>query len=363
MAGEYNSLKSAWHYVRDGGLPSAPKQVQFIISDLCNQSCSFCAFRQDGYTSNELFVGSSELAKVGHNNPIRMVDKMRALTLLHEMKDAGVLAIQFTGGGEPTVHPNHCKLFMEALDLGFKVALVSNGYRWSDMLINDIIPNMSWVRVSLDAGNHDTYARIRETPIAAFRKVLSHVARASASITRTKSKCVLGVSYVVTPENIDEIITAAQEARDHGAAYIRYTAMFSLKNEKIYDASMVGRIGMFLAMAKRQYETSRFAVQDGFAERFRQLHQGNPKQKLCAQQYYEGYIGGDLMLYRCCALAYNSKGGLQAVTNKSFQTAWSQALNNFQHFDARSCERCPFDDKNRVIDYLHKQSPQHIEFP
>ena len=54
MSNPYSSLKMAWHYAREGGLPKAPKQVQMILSDLCNQNCRFCAYRMDGYTSNQL---------------------------------------------------------------------------------------------------------------------------------------------------------------------------------------------------------------------------------------------------------------------------------------------------------------------
>ena len=104
QSGIYSDLKMGWHMLRDGGLPSAPKQVQIILSDLCNQNCNFCAYRMDGYTSNELFVGASDKAKYGTNNPMRVMAGPRAFALLDECKRLGVLALQFTGGGEPTVH-------------------------------------------------------------------------------------------------------------------------------------------------------------------------------------------------------------------------------------------------------------------
>ena len=37
------------------GEQTVPLQVHLIISDLCNQDCSFCAYRMSGYTTNELF--------------------------------------------------------------------------------------------------------------------------------------------------------------------------------------------------------------------------------------------------------------------------------------------------------------------
>ena len=141
MGQEYSSLKMVRKYIADGAkLPDSPSQVQVVLSDLCQQDCSFCAYRMSGYSSNELFVGDSPLAKYGHSNPVRFMPVDRALALMDELKAAGVLAVQFTGGGEPTVHAEHQRVFSRALDLGLRSALVSNGVKWGDSLRADVLP-------------------------------------------------------------------------------------------------------------------------------------------------------------------------------------------------------------------------------
>jgi len=135
QSGIYSESKLTWWWARERKLPDAPKQVQLILSDLCNQGCSFCAYRMDGYTSNELFVGNSPVDPNHRNNPIRWIPTERALRLIDEFKEAGVLAVQFTGGGEPTVHPDHEAIFQKTLDLGLRASLVSNGVKWSHRLI------------------------------------------------------------------------------------------------------------------------------------------------------------------------------------------------------------------------------------
>ena len=141
----YSDLKALWHShligeLRDGKR-IVPPHVQLIISDLCNQDCHFCAYRMSGGFSTEQFADSD-----GNKNPRRRIPTRKCLEILEDCAELGVKAIQFTGGGEPTVHPDHMLIFERAQSLGLKTSLVTNGYRlcsgWED-----IFPKMDWIRV------------------------------------------------------------------------------------------------------------------------------------------------------------------------------------------------------------------------
>jgi MoaA/NifB/PqqE/SkfB family radical SAM enzyme len=360
MGQEYSNLKMAWHYVRDGGLPAAPKQAQVILSDMCNQNCHFCAYRMDGYTSNELFVADSTPAKYGHNNPKRWMPTDRALALLEELAGAGVLAVQFTGGGEPTVHPEHERIFKRTLELGLKAALVSNGLHWSDHLLG-MLPRFSWVRVSVDAGTPATYATIRDTPPGNFEKVWNHVARLANDI-RQQLGCLLGIGYVVTPENWKEIGDGVARAADSGAAYIRLSAMFNPDGAAPY-VETYEQIQHAIGEARAAHEREDFAVHDLFGDRLQDLAEGPPDYPTCYYQAYTTYVGGDLNLYRCCVLAYNKRGLLGSLKGQTFEQAWKAAQEDFKTFDAGSCDRCQFNARNRAMNYIAGGDPVHKEFP
>ena len=80
QGGAYSEAKMLWWAHREGFPPKGgPKQVHWILSDLCNQDCHFCAYRMSGYTSNELFMAGSEASAYGHDNPVRWVETERAL--------------------------------------------------------------------------------------------------------------------------------------------------------------------------------------------------------------------------------------------------------------------------------------------
>lgn len=370
QSGIYSENKLIWWYARDRGLPTAPKQVQLILSDLCNQNCSFCAYRMDGYTSNELFVGASEKAAYGHNNPKRFIPTDRALRFLDEFKEMGVLSVQFTGGGEPTVHPEHERIFARALELGLRCSLVSNGVKWSTTLVNEILPKFDWVRVSIDAGCAESYARIRQTPLLNFEKVWWNVRYLANAIAVDKMHTTLGAGFVVTPESWGEIVQFAQRAKSSGAHNIRFTAMFSPENEAPF-AAIYPQIRVAIDEAKR-LDDERFAVHDNFGSRFDDLRQHAPDYSFCSYQYYTAYVGGDMNAYRCCVLAYNKRGLVEGgdLKTRSFAEFWKSQtrVDDMAKLDARGCERCQFNAKNRALLYVmgnteSDTSPRHLEWP
>lgn len=366
MGAEYSSLKMVRWYAKEGKLPDAPKQVQVILSDLCNQDCHFCAYRMSGYSSNELFVGSSPLAKYGHDNPVRFMPTDRALRLMEELKDAGVLAVQFTGGGEPTVHHDHESVFMRAGALGLRRALVSNGVRWSDNLRANVLPGFDWVRASVDAGSPETYARIRRCAPDHWDRVLANVASLAGHIQTQRSSCLLGIGWVVTPENYKEIVEGVRVASETGAAYVRMSAMFNPEDDKPY-ADIWKEIKESIAEAKARYESPGFTVHDLFGERLEDLRQGRPDYRTCSYQSYTSYIGADMRPYRCCVLAYNHRGIIADgnLLSVSFGDFWQSEARkaDFMKFDARGCERCQFNKKNAAMAYMLEPAVTHEEFP
>ena len=365
MAGEYSPLKMAWHYIRDGGLPAVPKQVQVILSDTCSQDCVFCAYRMSGYTSAQHFA-DGPLSGYGHNNPKRQMATDRALRLVDEIARAGCLAIQFTGGGEPTVQKDHETIFQHALDAGLKCSLVSNGVKWSDRLRSEILPLFSWVRMSIDAGTSDTYMKIRRCPPGHWDLVLSNAASLASWIRSTKSSCIFGIGWVVTPGNFTELIEGVRIAKSTGAHNVRLSAMFSTDEDRpfrdIYDG-----IKADIDEARRRYEGDGFTINDLFGDRIEDLRQGAPDYKTCSYQHYTTYIGGDLKPYRCCVFAYNDRGMIAGgdLTDRAFDEFWAsdERKADFEKFDARGCGHCQFNVKNRQMAYLLSDNPTHKEFP
>lgn len=353
-AAAYSDLKALYHTGAieklRAGERFVPPHVQLILSDLCNQDCSFCAYRMSNGFSSENF------GENGNRNPNRKIPTAKAFEILTDCAELGVKAIQFTGGGEPTVHPDHMQIFAHALNLGLKCALVTNGTRLADNWEN-ILPSFDWIRVSLDAGTPETYAKIRGSREAMFGKVLSNTAKLAAQCPNT----VVGLGFVVTPDNWREIVEAVRAASHTGASYIRLSAMFS----KQFSAPFSGiyyQIKDEISKARLFYGQNGFEVVDLFGDRLSDLEQHAPDYPICGYQHFNVYVGGDLKVYRCCNTAYTDHGNVGSLKNQSFREWFTNSNDDYFGFDARSCSVCQFNNKNRAINYVVGPEPLHVEF-
>jgi len=358
-AAEYSPTKATWHIDRIGALRKGeqivPVYLQFILSDLCNQDCFFCAYRASHGLSQELFSVTNEDGSRNHN-PKRLIKTEKALEILKDAKQLGVSCVVFTGGGEPTAHPDLLKIMGFALDLGLECALNSNGVLlrpgWEE-----IYPRLTYVRFSVDAGTPEEYAAVRNTRPEDYQKVLGHIAQVVKRVEDAESKCVVGCGYVVTPDNHVNIGTGIVNLRETGAKYVRLAAMQSMDGESAYG---------------ERYESARQACKyaetlsgDGFKviNMFDDVMGSRPNYEFCGMQQFVTYIGADLSVYRCCYTAYTKHGRIGDLTDQTFASWFYSEPKKLAigDFDARSCATCPLNVKNQAINDM-VAIPVHVNF-
>ena len=360
----YSDLKVAWDLdrlaeLRDTGR-TTPSQIQLVISDLCNNDCTFCAYRMSGYSSNQHF---GEIGPHGFtNNPNRLIPFAKAIEILDDARSLGVGGIQFTGGGEPTVHPQHLAIFDHALGLGLKAALVTNANRLADGW-QGVLPSFSWIRASIDAGTAETYTAIRKVPLTRFDVALANVSALAAQIERAGSACYLGTSFIVTKENYREIAQAARRVKETGARSIRFAAIFSPEMSSYYEGIREECLSQ-VATAISDIQDSSFRVIDMLGQRMGDLARGKPDYRKCHYQQLNVYIGGDQKAYRCCNTAYNDLGDLGSMKNRRL-TEWfydPKTTESYVNFNPKACDHCAFNGKNEILGYLCDDTPDHAEF-
>jgi radical SAM protein with 4Fe4S-binding SPASM domain len=333
------------------GTPAAPVHAQVILSDLCDMDCDFCAYRMSGYPSNQLF-GRPD--KHGRVNPNRMLSYETAIGLLDDFAEMGVRAVQFTGGGEPTIHPRVVDVLRETHARGLAFSLVTNGAHLTDALC-DVLRDATWVRVSIDAGNAHTYAKTRRVPEKTYEKVRKNLRGLAGKKRSADSSVEIGVGFVVTPDNWQEIAIAAAKAHDDGAGNFRISAMFNPKHDEPFRG--IRQDAENFCWAARQMETDSFKVYDRFSERVEDLktHPDGPR---CGYQYFTTYVGGDGNVYRCCNTAYSERGLLGSIYDHGFKALWQNGVqSSFRDFDARGCEFCQFRKINHEIENALEADP------
>ena len=123
----------------------------------------------------------------------------------------GVKAIVWAGGGEPTWHGGFRELLTLNAELGMQSAVLTNGVIHDPGVAADMGRLCRWVGVSVDAGNRETYTKLKGAD--GF-----HVACKSIRIMAENSDgCEVGYKFLITPDNQGELAEAAAVAKDLGA--------------------------------------------------------------------------------------------------------------------------------------------------
>jgi MoaA/NifB/PqqE/SkfB family radical SAM enzyme len=221
----------------------------------------------------------------------------------------------------------------------------------------------SWVRISLDAATEETYCKIRGVHKSHWEKAQQSVSLLRAARDKAKTDCVIGVGFVVTPENWQEVIAAAGLAQALGADNFRISAQFSNEDEKLFQEFYVR--ALHLCSEAENLSDGKFTVYNRFSDRLDDLRLKWPQDGLCGYQFFTTYIGADLGVYRCCGYAYNERGLIGSLDGVRFKDFWlsHERMNNQLNFDARGCERCQFRNQNKALAYVLAPEKQlHEEF-
>ena len=118
------------------------------------------------------------------------------------MVDAGIRAIEITGGGEPTLWPAFDELVKNLGEEDREIGLVTNGSNLSGERLELIGRYCLWVRFSMDSATSATHKLIHRTANDDFDRRLQHITK--LGLIKNKN-LVLGISFIVTPENFHEI--------------------------------------------------------------------------------------------------------------------------------------------------------------
>ena len=123
-------------------------------------------------------------------------------------------AVQFTGGGEPLLNPDTIKAIVFAHSIDKNVGLITNGSK----LTPELTQYCTWIRVSLDAYDAESYKRTHGVGVDEWMTVLENVSAA----VRVKGDCTIGLGYLTDEQTIEGAEQAIKLAQDLGVDYIQF---------------------------------------------------------------------------------------------------------------------------------------------
>ena len=150
----------------------------------------------------------------------RFLDTGTLLSQFTELGAMGVGSIMYSGEGEPLLHRDIGQIVEHTKAAGIDVAMSTNGVLLTPQVAELILPFMSWLKVSINAGSAAGYAGVHGTNPDDFERVLENIAYAAQLIKDRGWSCTLGAQAMLLPENSHELEILAWRIKAAGARYL-----------------------------------------------------------------------------------------------------------------------------------------------
>jgi MoaA/NifB/PqqE/SkfB family radical SAM enzyme len=290
--------------VADGRVP-APVHIRIKPINRCNHDCWYCAYR-----NSKLKLGED----MDENDTI---PTPKLFEIADDIVDMGVKAVTFSGGGEPLLH----KALPEVIDRlaagGVAVATLTNGVNLKGRVGEALARHATWVRVSIDAWDNDSYAASRSARPGDFDRVVDNMRAFKASGTR----CVLGVSLIIDQVNHTHVAELAARFKELGADHVKLAGAVTANDaaeHNAYHERFAAETARQIALAQ-QLADDRFQVLNHvhrMAESFDKPYHSCPFARFLT------VIGADQTVYLCQDKAYTQSGILGSIRQRRFSEFW-----------------------------------------
>jgi len=326
-----------------------PLYAEISPSGACNHRCTFCALDYMEYQPRFLKTG---------------VLKER----LTEMGRLGLKSVMYGGEGEPFLHKDIGEIIVHTKRSCIDVGITTNGVLLTPKLARQILGSTSWIKVSLNAGCAETYARIHRTKADDFDRVFQNLGYALRIQTEIGSQCTIGVQTLLLPENANEVELLAQMARDAG---LRYVVV------KPYSQHLKSRTDTYRAIDYAEFlhlrdKLARFNT-DTFSVIFREQTMKKMKRAVrgyerCLALPFWSYIDSGGNVWGCSAYLGDERFRYGNINEQTFEQIWNGELRKAnlkmvaEQLDPEACRmNCRMDEINLYLwELTHPKD--HVNF-
>jgi MoaA/NifB/PqqE/SkfB family radical SAM enzyme len=326
----------------------APIYLRIKPTNVCNQKCYYCAYADD-----QVLEGRH----VNHQDSIPW-DIMNQT--LCQIKEMGGKAVTFSGGGDPLCYHHITDTLRLVRDLKIDYSMITNGQGLEGESA-EYLKNAKWVRVSFDSATKDTYEGIRG--VNTFGKVTSNIENFA---NKKDDTCTLGINCVVTKNNANEIFDICRLVKNLGVNNIKFSPFFMKTGAEAYHNSIKDIVVEQIEDARVKLEDENFRIVDKYSNDPSLEDFYEKEYTKCHIQNFFAVIAADSKVYRCYQRAYMKIGELGNLQEKSFKEIWyaQETIDKVNHFNPKKecCFRCPFDERNKLLDDFINIDCNHINF-
>lgn len=152
-------------------------------------------------------------------------------------------SVDFTGGGEPLLHPGLAAWIREAREAGCQTGFLTNGLILNRERIRQFVrTGLDWIGFSMDGASADIYEQIRKG--ADFQRLCENISTV-AELRNDKKPCIM-INFVMMPANAHQVEDIVRLAAKLGADQVNFKQCDVVRGEHGRD------YGLFASKETRQ---------------------------------------------------------------------------------------------------------------
>lgn len=327
----------------------APVHIRIKPFNQCNHDCWYCAYRVSNLQLGEDIDYKDKIPK----------DKM--FEIVDDIIAMGVKSVSFSGGGEPLLYKPLPEVVRRLAAGGVRVATLTNGSNLKGKVADAFAEHGTWIRVSTDAWDDESFAKSRGIREGGFSDLLRNL-RGFAS---RGSKCVLGVSFIVNEANCNHLYDVCALLKDAGVNHVKFSGVVvsnSGAENNAYHAHIRDTVTQQIERAQSLTD-EHFAVINHYHDlddRFQKSY------TQCPYLMFLTVIGADCKVYTCQDKAFTASGTLGSIRDRRFSDFWFSEENRQRIFGldpSKECmHHCVSHSKNLAIMDVLSIDPDHGTF-
>jgi radical SAM protein with 4Fe4S-binding SPASM domain len=341
------------------GKNADPISIEVDPSNSCNHSCPFCI---SGHIHLSKFKGTDFFNRV-------IMEKNVIMNLVKDISSMGIKSLAWTGGGEPTQNPN----LKEAINFlksnsTIKMGMFTNGTLLSKFnLFETLVTSLEWIRISIDAGNKNSYDNLRVTNKQNnFDTVIANINELISYKKKLNSKITIGVGFVVTEKNYKEIIEFANLFKNIDVDYCQYkpeiiqverNGSLNATKQQISSEFWLNEVIDLLNSASeilgKKFECNSYKLEDLMIDK-KNYGRGY---KECIGSQFQPCVGADGHVYVCTNHRGHKKYSYGNLKEKRFSEIWRDIkkrkeimdlINNKEKF-SKCSQLCKPHESNKIL--------------
>lgn len=330
------------------GDTTSPITVKIDLTNVCNHSCPGCI----------------DYELIENDNNSLTFDMLKSL--LVDMKKLGVKGINYTGGGEPTVHSKFFEIINYTFDLGFDIGLITNGSMFHRIPMEIILRKFTWIRVSLDAYDTETHKRTHGKT-ARFQLTIDNLKKIVQIKKDQNLDTTIGVGFLTNQhDDMDRnVIKFIRICKDIGVDYAQLRPSFGT----IFDYKEIKPKEWKNIFKEAKLESNnKFKVLID-EEKYKKILSGEGESRCydsCpAQSFKATSITANGEVFICCTLSGNKEGYIGNLKSESFSDIWKGKYRKevLEKLNVRNCPTlCVGDNLNEFLYNFKKNTYQHPNF-